>query len=67
MDVANAGMYDGATSLAEGALMAVRIHGGRRVAVLSSVSPTYVRVLETYTRSQGIEIDIVSSDDVYLD
>ncbi len=66
MDVANAGMYDGATSLAEGALMAVRIHGGRRVAVLGSVSPTYVRVLETYTRSQGIEIDIVSSDDVTL-
>ena len=66
MDVANAGMYDGATSLAEGALMAVRINGGRRVAVLDSVSPTYVRVLETYTRSQGIEIDIVSSDDLIL-
>ena len=66
MDVANAGMYDGATSLAEAALMAVRIHGGRRVAVLDSVSPTYVRVLETYTRSQGIKIDIVSSDAVTL-
>ena len=61
MDVANAGMYDGATSLAEGVLMAVRIHGGRRVAVLDSVSPTYVQVLQTYTRSQGIDLDMVSS------
>lgn len=66
MDVANAGMYDGATSLAEGALMAVRIHGGRRIAVLDSVSPTYMKVLETYTRSQGIEIDIVSVEGLAL-
>ena len=66
MDVANAGMYDGATSLAEAALMAVRIQGGRRVAVLDGVSPTYLKVLETYTRSQGIDIDIVSGDGITL-
>lgn len=66
MDVANAGMYDGATSLAEGALMAVRVNGGRRIAVLDSVSPRYVEVLETYTKSQGIEIDIISADNLTL-
>lgn len=66
MDVANAGMYDGATSLAEGALMAVRIHGGRRVAVLDSVSPTYLEVLATYTQSQGIAVDVVAADALTL-
>ena len=66
MDVANAGMYDGSTSLAEGALMAVRVTGGNRVAVLDTVSPTYIEVLETYTACQGIEIDIVSRRDLDL-
>ena len=66
MDVANAGMYDGSTSLAEGALMAVRVTGGSRVAVLDTVSPTYIEVLETYTACQGIEIDVVSHEELDL-
>ncbi len=62
MDVANAGMYDGSTSLAEAALMAARITRRNRVAVLDSVSPAYISVLRTYTEAQGIVIDVVSSD-----
>ena len=62
MEVANAGMYDGSTSLAEGALMAARVTGRDRIAVLDSVSPTYVEVLETYTQAQGLVIDRVSKD-----
>lgn len=60
MDVANAGMYDGSTSLAEAALMAARVTKRNRVAVLETLSPLYVDVLRTYAQSQGIEIDIVS-------
>ena len=37
MDVANAGMYDGATSLAEAALMACRVTGRARVNILNTV------------------------------
>ena len=62
MDVANAGMYDGATSLAEAVLMACRVTRRERVAIASTVSPTYRQVIQTYCQSQGIQVDIVSTD-----
>ncbi|MSQ22745.1 MAG: aminomethyl-transferring glycine dehydrogenase subunit GcvPA [Dehalococcoidia bacterium] len=60
MDVSNAGMYDGATSLAEAALMACRITHRYRVACLDTLSPLYRQVLETYARPQGVEVYTVS-------
>ncbi|MQF48454.1 aminomethyl-transferring glycine dehydrogenase subunit GcvPA [SAR202 cluster bacterium AC-647-N09_OGT_505m] len=62
MEVANAGMYDGATALAEAALMACRITGKGRIAVLDTVSPTYLSVMRTYIEPQGLEVSLVSSD-----
>ena len=56
MEVANAGMYDGSTSLAEAALMAARITGGDGVAVLDTVSPAYRQVIETYAQGTGLDI-----------
>jgi glycine dehydrogenase subunit 1 len=61
MEVANAGMYDGATSLAEGVLMACRVTRRNRVAVSDSLSPIYRQVIETYCQAQGIRISTVSS------
>ena len=66
MDVANAGMYDGSTSLAEAVLMACRVTRRSRVAVLDSVSPAYISVLRTYTEAGGITIDTVSADNPTL-
>ena len=63
MDVANLGMYDGSTSLAEAALMAARITRRDRVAILDSVSPLYREVLDTYTQAPGLGIDAVSPSD----
>ena len=60
MEVANAGMYDGATSLAEAALMACRVTRRYRVAVLDTLSPNYADVVRTYAEPQGIEIYSVS-------
>ena len=60
MEVANAGMYDGATALAEAALMACRVTGKGRIAVLDTVSPTYLSVMRTYVEPQGLEISLVS-------
>ena len=60
MEVANAGMYDGATSLAEGVLMACRVTQRRQVAVVDTVSPAYQQVIRTYCQAQGIEILTVS-------
>lgn len=59
MDVANAGMYDGATSLAEGVLMACRITRRDRVAVSDTVSPIYLQVIRTYCQAQGVRIEVV--------
>ena len=56
MEVADAGMYDGASSLAEAALMACRITGRGSVSVVDTVSTTYRQVVETYAHPQGIEI-----------
>ncbi len=66
MDVANAGMYDGSTSLAEAALMAARVTRRNRIAVLNSVSPAYISALRTYTEAQGIVIDAMPSDSLTL-
>ena len=67
MDVANLGMYDGSTSLAEAALMAARITRRDRVAILDSVSPLYREVLDTYTQAPGLGIDVVSASDTEID
>ena len=62
MDVANLGMYDGSTSLAEAALMAARItRRHRAAAVVDSVSPLYREVLDTYVQAPGIEIDTIQA------
>ncbi len=56
MDVANASMYDGASALAEAALMAVAQTRRPRVVVASTLHPLYREVLRTYTRGQNIEV-----------
>jgi glycine dehydrogenase subunit 1 len=58
MDVSNASLYDGATSLAEAALMAERCakKGPRRVLVPTSVHPAYRKTLHTIVAMQGIEV-----------
>ncbi len=63
MEVANAGMYDGATSLAEAVLMACRVTRREHVIVSDSVAPAYRQVIATYCQAQGIVIDIVPSAD----
>ena len=61
MDVANTGMYDGASALAEGCLMAVAITGRRRIAVLDGVHPNYVEVVRTYAAGHGHSVDVLPS------
>ncbi len=60
MDVANAGMYDGASALAEACLMACSIAGRDRIALLDSVHPAYADVVRTYARGRGLAVDTVS-------
>jgi len=56
MEVANASLYDGASALAEALLMAIRITGGKRVAVSRVIHPSYRRVAQTYLTPGGFDI-----------
>jgi glycine dehydrogenase subunit 1 len=56
MDVANASLYDGATAVAEAAMMAV-VQTGRHVVVTAGrVHPEYVDVLRCYGEGRGFEV-----------
>tara|TARA_Y100000782_G_scaffold41136_1_gene46009 strand:+ start:446237 stop:447514 length:1278 start_codon:yes stop_codon:yes gene_type:complete len=56
MDVANASMYDGATSLAEAALMAQRVTKRKNITVAPNLHPHYLETLQTYMATTGGEI-----------
>ena len=57
LDASNASLYDGASALAEAALMAVRSHRtSRRVLLPRSVHPRYREVVRTITRNQQVEL-----------
>jgi glycine dehydrogenase subunit 1 len=59
VDVVNASHYDGATSLAEACLMAVRTSRGTRdhVLVSPSVHPEHIDVVRTYADAAGVAVD----------
>ncbi|MED4783364.1 aminomethyl-transferring glycine dehydrogenase subunit GcvPA [Brevibacillus choshinensis] len=56
MEVANSSMYDGATSLAEAAMMAAGHTGKKRVIVSRAVHPEARGVLKTYAYGQNVEL-----------
>ncbi|GIV94426.1 aminomethyl-transferring glycine dehydrogenase subunit GcvPA [Chloroflexus aurantiacus] len=61
MEIANASHYDGATALAESAIMALNVVRNRRkIVVARSVNPQYRAVLRTYM--QGLDVEIVGDE-----
>ncbi len=55
MDVANSSMYDGASALAEGLLMAERVTKRKRFAVAKSLNPAWRQVLDTFRWARGYD------------
>jgi glycine dehydrogenase subunit 1 len=62
MEVSNAGMYDGSTAAAEAAIMACMITKRSKIAVSSTVNPTYRDVISTYVKARNFSIETVESN-----
>ena len=65
LDASNASLYDGASALAEAALMAVRANRGtksRRVLLAAGVNSTYRKVATAIAGSQGLTFDRMPLD-----
>ncbi len=65
MDVSNASMYDGASSLAEAILMAVRANRkskSRKILIPTTVNPVYRKTAHTIVKGQQIELVDVPYD-----
>jgi glycine dehydrogenase subunit 1 len=62
-EIANGGMYDGSTALAEAVLMALRLNPAAKFVYASEgVHPEYLAVLRTFLRFQHIELRTLPLD-----
>jgi glycine dehydrogenase subunit 1 len=57
MDIANASLYDGACAAAEAVLMVHRLKGRPKVLLAKTLHPHYRRVIQTYVKNLGVEIE----------
>lgn len=62
MDIANASLYDGATAMAEAALLASAVKGRKKIVVCSAIHPHYRQLLRTYCWSMGLEVEELPAD-----
>ncbi|MGB5542646.1 MAG: aminomethyl-transferring glycine dehydrogenase subunit GcvPA [Gammaproteobacteria bacterium] len=67
LDVSNASLYDGASAVAEAALMAVRANrksNSGRILVAGTMNPVYVKVANAIAGNQGLRFDPIPMDPV---
>ncbi|HKL10480.1 MAG TPA: glycine dehydrogenase, partial [Clostridia bacterium] len=59
MDVSNASLYDGASAVAEAAMVACAVSKKNRILVSETVNPETREVLATYARFRGFDVETV--------
>jgi len=62
MDIANASLYDGATSMCEAVFMSVRDNRKKTVIVPNTVNPFYIQVLKTYCNAADLQLKIIKTE-----
>ncbi|TVP85267.1 MAG: aminomethyl-transferring glycine dehydrogenase subunit GcvPA [Acholeplasmataceae bacterium] len=67
MDVSNASMYDGSTSVAEAMFMAYAQTGQSKILISETVHPKTIAVVKTYARYRDIEVVVVPAKDGVTD
>jgi len=67
MAVTNASVYDGASALAEAALLAARHTGRKDVLIASTVNPSYIDVVRTYLSGLDLNVKIIPSVEGLVD
>ncbi len=71
LDVANASLYDGASAVAEAALLAARATGRKKIVISRALHPESADVLKTYLQGTGCEtvtapVDVHGATDLSL-
>jgi len=61
MDISNASMYDGASALAEAALMCTARTGKKQIIITETVHPEYRETLRTYAKANSVDIIEIGS------
>jgi glycine dehydrogenase subunit 1 len=56
MDITNASMYDGGSSLAEAVSLSKRVTGKNKVVLSKAINPEYRQIVKTYAGGLGMEI-----------
>jgi len=59
MEIANASMYDGASAMAEAAVLCSKMSGRGKILIARSVHPEYLRVARTYAWANGYEVQVI--------
>lgn len=67
MDYSNASMYDGASSLAEAVLLAIKSTGRKKILIPKALHPEYSQVIKTYVSCLDCEIIEIPMNDGGLD
>lgn len=62
MDVSNASLFDGASSLAESVLMSLRITKRNKIIISSSIHPEYKKTLYTYLSGFNFKVQEINFD-----